>query len=99
MTPATTPADGLKAADALEAEYLAVANGKKNPGQMDLEPLVRAVQTLRALATPSPGKAEAEDAARYRFIMNSAYKNLLPSGEALDAIMKPFAAMERDNQG
>ncbi|MBU9200149.1 hypothetical protein KTD31_01860 [Burkholderia multivorans] len=40
----------LQAADALEAEYLAVANGHKKPGKLDLETLVRAVQELRRLA-------------------------------------------------
>ena len=36
-------------ADNLEAEYLAVANGDKKPGKLALEPLVRAVQSLRAV--------------------------------------------------
>lgn len=44
-----TERDALAVADALEAEYLAVANGEKKPGKMDLEALVRAVQTIRAL--------------------------------------------------
>jgi len=48
----------LKAtADALEAEYLAVANGQKKPAKIALEPMVRAVQLLRALA-PTPSAHE-----------------------------------------
>lgn len=49
----------------------------------------------------SPGKAEAEDAARYRFLMSTAYGNLLPSTEALDASTRPISAsiqQERDKQ-
>jgi hypothetical protein len=38
------------AANALESEYLAVANGEKKQGQMNLATLVRAVQVLRSAA-------------------------------------------------
>lgn len=48
-------------ADALEAEYLAVANGQKKPGKLDLQTLVRAVQCIRELESASqPGGGEAE---------------------------------------
>lgn len=46
-------ADLKKAADDLEAEYLAVANGEKKPGKMRLEALVRAVQVMRQYAKDS----------------------------------------------
>jgi hypothetical protein len=39
-----------KAADALEAEYLAVAQGAKKPSRIALEPMVKAVQALRNAA-------------------------------------------------
>jgi len=56
----TEKSNALAAADALEAEYLAVANGTKNPGKMDLEPMVRAVQVIRKLERASqPGGGEA----------------------------------------
>lgn len=42
--------DLLKAADELEAEYLKVANGEIKVSKMSLEPLVRAVQAMRAAA-------------------------------------------------
>jgi len=46
-------------ADALEAEYLAVANGQKKPGKIDLEAMVRAVQIIRELERASqPGGGE-----------------------------------------
>jgi hypothetical protein len=41
--------EALSAADTLEREYLKVANGEIKPAKMALEPLVRAVQTIRAL--------------------------------------------------
>ncbi|WP_250533949.1 hypothetical protein [Caballeronia sp. AZ10_KS36] len=40
--------DLSKAADELEAEYLKVANGEIKVSKMRLEPLVRAVQAMRA---------------------------------------------------
>lgn len=39
----------LDAADALEKEYLRVANGQIKPAKMSLDPLVRAVQAIRDL--------------------------------------------------
>lgn len=42
--------DTKRIADDLEAEYLAVANGIKKPAKIALEPMVRAVDALRALA-------------------------------------------------
>ena len=47
--------DARAVADALEAEYLAVANGEKKPAKIALEPLVRAVEAIRKLAAaPTP---------------------------------------------
>jgi hypothetical protein len=43
-----------KIADDLEAEYLAIANGIKKPAKIALEPMVRAVEALRALETIAP---------------------------------------------
>jgi hypothetical protein len=40
-------------ADALEREYLKVANGEIKPAKMSFEPMVRAVQKLRELAAAS----------------------------------------------
>ncbi|MDN7179053.1 hypothetical protein M0D69_13730 [Caballeronia sp. SEWSISQ10-4 2] len=51
------------AADNLEAEYLAVANGVKKPGKLDLEVLVRAVQALRSGASePEPATLSVKNA-------------------------------------
>jgi hypothetical protein len=44
--------DNRKIADDLEAEYLAVANGVKKPAKIAMEPMVRAVEALRATPTP-----------------------------------------------
>lgn len=64
-------------ADALEAEYLAVANGQKKPGKLDLQTLVRAVQCIRELERASqPGSGE--DTARLDF--------LIDEGAVVDAI-------------
>jgi hypothetical protein len=41
--------EALSAADTLEREYLKVANGEIEPAKMALDPLVRAVQTIRTL--------------------------------------------------
>ena len=57
--PADTNREALRIADELEAEYMAVARGEKKPGKIKLEPLVRAVQSLRALAQrPEPAGVE-----------------------------------------
>ncbi|SEH89066.1 hypothetical protein [Paraburkholderia hospita] len=53
----------MSIADNLEAEYLAVANGEKKPGKIDLETLVRAVQVLRAIE-PENAELRAELARR-----------------------------------
>ena len=42
--------DLKKAADNLEGEYLAVANGEKKYGKINLEALVKAVQVMRKYA-------------------------------------------------
>jgi len=52
----------LDAADALETEYLRVANGQIKPAKMSLEPLVRAVQAIRDLrATLTAEKVAAQE--------------------------------------
>ena len=66
--------DARAVADALEAEYLAVANGEKKPAKIALEPLVRAVEAIRKLtAAPTPAAQEQDeprlsDAARDVFL-------------------------------
>jgi hypothetical protein len=52
--------DNRKIADDLEAEYLAVANGIKKPAKIALEPMVRAVEALRATPIPLADAAIAE---------------------------------------
>ncbi|WP_009522290.1 hypothetical protein [Imbroritus primus] len=67
---AMTDQQSSAVADALEAEYLAVASGQKKPGKLDLETLVRAVQTIRALLARAPVAAQpvhSDDAAVDRF--------------------------------
>jgi hypothetical protein len=51
-------------ADALEAEYMAVASGQKKPSRIALEPMVRAVKLLRALSTPQADAAIAAGGAQ-----------------------------------
>jgi hypothetical protein len=64
MKHTSTNASALHAAaDALEAEYLAVANGQKKAAKISLEPMVRAVELLRA-STPQADAAIAAGGAQ-----------------------------------
>jgi Lar family restriction alleviation protein len=76
----------LDAADALEKEYLRVANGQIKPAKMSLDPLVRAVQAIRELrAALTAEKVAGQEPVAWRYLTPTGWHATAKIDKALGA--------------